>query len=268
MKRRWFLLAIVLLATASTLAAHDLFLKLDSYFLAEDHAVEVLVLNGSFSNSEGPVTSDRLLDMSLVSPRGRHRLPGDQWVPRGDTTYVRFTAGDAGTYVLGASTKPRDIALSAADFNEYLSHDGIPDVLAARERDGELDAPARERYAKHVKAAFQVGSRRSDHYSTVLGYPAEIVAVDNPYAVSVGGELRFRCLVDGKPVANQLVIAGGEARGVAFEERSTRSDGSGVVQFTIDRAGKWYVKFINMEKADEPDLDYVSKWATLTFEVK
>ncbi|MDH3457270.1 MAG: DUF4198 domain-containing protein [Gemmatimonadota bacterium] len=268
MKRRWFLVSIVLLATASALSAHDLFLRLDGYFLATDQAVEVLVLNGSFSASEGAVTGDRLLDASLVSPRGRNRLPGDQWVPRGDTTYVRFTTGDAGTYVLGASTKPRDIALSATDFNEYLAHDGIPDVLAARERDGELDDPARELYAKHVKAVFQVGSQQSDHYSTVLGYPAEIVAVDNPYAVPLGGELRFRCFVDGKPVANQLVIAGGEAEGVAFEERAARSDANGVVRFAVDRAGQWYVKFINMVKVDEPDLDYVSKWATLTFEVR
>lgn len=266
MKRRWLPLALVLLAVASTLSAHDLFLKLESYFLNEGQAVEVRVLNGSFSTSEGPVTGDRLLDVSLVSPQGRERLASSQWIPRGDTTYVRLTTGDAGTYVLGASTKPRGITLTGTEFNEYLAHDGIPDILAARERDGELGDSARERYAKHVKAVFQVGSQRSEHFSTILGYPAEIVPLDNPYEESLGNELRFRCAVDGMPVANQLVIAGGEADGTAFDERSARSDANGVVRFTIDRAGRWYVKFIHMAKVDEPDLDYVSKWATLTFE--
>jgi hypothetical protein len=41
-----------------------------------------------------------------------------------------------------------------------------------------------------------------------------------------------------------------------------------VAQVTLDAAGKWYVKFIHMVRATEPGLDYESKWATLTFEVR
>lgn len=36
---------------------------------------------------------------------------------------------------------------------------------------------------------------------------------------------------------------------------------------TIDAPGKWYVKFIHMDRATEPGLDYESKWATLTFAI-
>jgi hypothetical protein len=36
----------------------------------------------------------------------------------------------------------------------------------------------------------------------------------------------------------------------------------------MDHAGRWYVKFINMQKTDAEGLDYESKWATLSFEIR
>jgi uncharacterized GH25 family protein len=49
---------------------------------------------------------------------------------------------------------------------------------------------ARERYHKHVKAMVQVGNTRSDHYATPLGYPAEIVPMENPYSLANGASGR------------------------------------------------------------------------------
>jgi uncharacterized GH25 family protein len=69
-------------------------------------------------------------------------------------------------------------------------------------------------------------------------------------------------------VAQQLVIAGGEHGGQAQPERQARSDEEGVVRFALATPGKWYVKFIHMEPATGRGVDYESKWATLTFEVR
>ena len=124
---------------------------------------------------------------------------------------------------------------------------------------------ARERYSKHVKAVFQVGDTRTLDYAFVFGYPAEIVPLGNPYAPS-GTSLRVRCLVDGKPVANQVVLWGGPGA-----ERETRTDAEGVAAVTLDAPGRWYVKFVHMERANRSELaglDYESKWATLTFETR
>jgi uncharacterized GH25 family protein len=74
--------------------------------------------------------------------------------------------------------------------------------------------------------------------------------------------------VDGRPIANQTVLWGGEAGGRALPQHSARTDSAGVVVVTPDMAGKWYVKFIHMIRATEAGLDYESKWATLTFEVR
>ena len=77
-----------------------------------------------------------------------------------------------------------------------------------------------------------------------------------------------RAVVEGVPVANQLVIAGGEDSNGSFPETSARTDEEGVARFDLHAAGLWYVKFISMEKVGLEDVDYESKWATLTFEVR
>jgi len=261
---RIVLAAILLLLVASVALAHDLFLKLDTYFLAPHTRVRIPVLNGTFTTSENFIAPDRIADLSVVSPGGRTRLsPATAWSRGPDSTsLLSIELGDAGTYVAGASTRPRELELTAEQFNSYLKEDGLPDVLEARARDNELGRGARERYSKHVKAVFQVGEARTEWFGVVLGYPAEIVPLENPYAIARGATLRVRCLVDGRPVANQPVLWGGPGA-----ERSTRTDSLGVAQVTLDAAGKWYVKFIHMARANRAGLDYESKWATLTFEI-
>jgi uncharacterized GH25 family protein len=259
-----------LLLVAASAAAHDLFLRARDYFLAQNSAVELLVLNGTFDESEGPVTRDRIRDISLVAPAGTTHPDTGAWHPRGDTTYLRFRTAESGTYVVGASVLPRVLALSADDFNQYLRSDGIADVLDARRRAGELGKAARERYSKHVKAVLQVGEKRTDQYRTLLGYPAELVPLENPYTLVAGDSLEVRALVDGSSVSGQLVLAGGRsAGGKVIAESSARTDAQGVAHVLIHSPGQWYVKFIHMVRVPaDREVDYESKWATLTFEVR
>ena len=104
-----------------------------------------------------------------------------------------------------------------------------PDMLDARTREGDLQKPAVERYSKHVKTLIQVGTTPSNHYATVMGYPAELVPVENPYDLKAGGTLHVKTLVDGKPAANQFVLFGGQtaSNGVS-EQKSTRSGADGI----------------------------------------
>jgi hypothetical protein len=268
-----FLTALVagtLLLVASLALAHDLFLKLDTYFLEPHARARITVFNGTFAKSEGFVAPDRIADISAVSGGGRTRLSAASTWSRGadSSSVLSLALGDAGTYVVGVSTRPREIELQAEEFNAYLEEDGIADILEARRRSKELAQGARERYSKHVKAVFQVGTPRSEDFNAVLGYPAEIMLLENPYAVGRDTPLRVRCLVDGRPVANQMVLWGGEQRGRTLAQRGTRTGSDGVAVLTLDAAGRWYVKFVHMVRATERGLDYESKWATLTFETR
>lgn len=268
MARRLIFPTLLLVATAGTLAAHDLFLRAENYFVTPGSTVRIQVLNGNFSKSESAVSKDRLVDLSIVSPSGV-ATPVDRatWADTGTTSVVAVPVGDTGTYVIGASLLPREIRLEAKDFNTYLAGDGIPDVLAARRRSGELELPARERYSKHVKALVQVGTKRTSRYTAELGYPAELVPLDNPYALKVGGTLRVRAVVQGEPVANQVVISGGRTpEGARIAQQTVRTSREGEARIRITSRGVWYVKFIHMARAAaDTTIDYESKWATLTF---
>ena len=268
MRKQLVAAAILLVASATLLLAHDLFLKLDRYFVPPNASVRVAVLNGTFVASEGAVSPERLLDLSVVGPAERRTIPRASWQPSGDTTWLTVQTGAPGTYVIGASLSPRQIALSGEDFNSYLKEDGIPDVLDARTRTGELGKAVRERYHKHVKAVLQVGDTRTNAFTTVLGYPAEIVPLTNPYAARIADTLAVRALVDGRAVVDQLVIAGGERDGQKIGEIRARSDSAGVARFALTTAGKWYIKFIHMVPVVGDSVNYESKWATITFQVR
>jgi uncharacterized GH25 family protein len=258
----------LLLAAVTVAAAHDLFLKPTRYFAPENAEVRVRVLNGTFTRSENSIARNRLADASVVTPVRRIALDTAEWSVAGDTSTFHIHTRGAGTYVIGVSTRPTVFDLTADEFNLYLKEDGIPDVLEARQKAGEMGKGAKERYHKHVKSMVQVGTARSDHYATVLGYPAEIVPMENPYALSSGSTLRVKTLVDGKPAANQYVLYGGVTPDEAnVEPKSVRSNAEGVATIPLT-AGTWYIKFINMTRVRGDSADYESKWASLTFQVR
>ena len=257
------------LLSAGSLAAHDLFLKLNTYFLPPNAAVRVPILNGTFSKSEGVVARDRVAALTLAGPAGSTTLDTTALTARNDTSFLALRTGAEGTYVLGLSVRPREIALTGEQFNGYLKEEGLDDMIADRTRDGTLGQPARERYAKHVKAVFQVGAARSEAWATPLGYPAEIVPLENPYALKRGATLRVRCLVDGQPGANLTVLAGGRTgTGARHQPIRVQTDADGMASIPLAAAGKWYVKFIRMRRSTESGITHESQWATLTFEVR
>lgn len=258
-------LAATLLLAGSAFA-HDLFLKLDHYFLAPHTAVRVQVLNGTFTKSENNIEADRIGDLRLVGVRDTVMLPLSSWTgPDSLHSVISFTTGDAGTYVLGATVKPREITLAGKQFNDYLKEEGILDALADRTRTHELGRTVTERYAKFVKAVYQVGDAATDAALRPLHYDAEVELLTNPYATR-SRQLRVRAMVDGKPLAHHVILAGSEGR---KGEITATTDANGEARFAFRTRGRAYVKFVSMKRAPAGSgVDYLSKWATLTFELR
>ena len=289
MKKILFFVFVVLCLGAVS-QAHTLFLKLDTFFIDPESPAEIRLVNGTFDRSENTITRDRMTDVSIVVPGGERIQPDKSlWRDEGQETVLDFEASTPGTYLFGVSTNSSMISLAAEEFNEYLEHDGVHDVLEARKREGQLGEDSTERYSKHVKALIQAGDVLSTNFSVELGYPVEVVPLQNPYALSEGDIFRARVLKNGKPLAGQLVYAAYEGftppddhsqqhshdhSGMAedhdghAEPVETRSDQDGIIEFTLSGTGRWYVRFINMVEIDEPGINYESSWATLTFEVK
>lgn len=273
MRSRWIVGVAMLLSVP--LMGHDMFLVLQNHDVAANSEVTVELYNGTFDKSENSIDRDRMTDVSVVDGTGetRHQHTS-QWRESDNITYLDFTTGDPGTYVVGVSTGSRMIELSAEDFNEYLKHDGVLDVLAEREEEGILDQPARERYSKHVKTILQVGEGATDSHLQLLAYPIEIVPQTNPAELQAGDTLRVLVVEEGQPIAGQRVYASYEGfhqhsdDGGHQEAVKTRTDSRGVAEIDISRSGRWFVRLIRMVPVDEADADYESNWATLTFQVR
>jgi uncharacterized GH25 family protein len=270
---------IAVLLCASAVGAHDLFLRPRDFFAKPGDSVAVRVLNGTFTTSETAVVPERLQDLSIVGPNGRGHPDRSAWTSTGKESGWRVGVGAAGTYVLGASLLPKTIHLTGDQFNRYLREEGLPDILASRRASGSSGLAAHERYAKHVKALVRVeGGRASPPvegdtaFRAVLGYPAELVPLTDPYRTPVGRSLEIRALVDGNPAVRQVVLFGGRTEsGKVIAERQAQTDRQGKVRVALDQRGTWYVKFIRMVPVAASAGDSVtheSKWATLTFAVR
>lgn len=196
-------------------SSHDMFLKLDGYFLEPNTPSVIQLYNGTFDNSENVIDRERMVDASLVGNGKRMPIETSQWYEKDSITFLNFKTGNTGTWVAGVSTAPRVIELKADDFNRYLKHDGVLDILEKRKANGTLGKDAVEKYSKHVKTIFQVGDKLSDDWNVELGYPIEFMPLENPYEIHTGHTLKVKLLRDGKPLANHLVYVGYNTRGIA-----------------------------------------------------
>jgi uncharacterized GH25 family protein len=171
-----------------------------------------------------------------------------------------------------------------------LRYEGLYEQKEEREQLGETDTAAVEQFTKFAKALVQVGNVDSSNYATELGHEVEIVPITNPYTLEVGDSFRARVLRDGSPIAGMRVYATHEGylpqdeEGIYDEAVKVRSDADGIIEFEISDPGKWYVRFIDLQResdaeywysgllvslgADEKRIVYESKWATLSFEIK
>jgi uncharacterized GH25 family protein len=259
--------ATVLLAGGARAAAHDLFFRAPRYVLAVGESVVVDVLSGTFSRSENAITRDRLAELALLTPIGRRPLDLERWTEGDPKSTVRVSFDDRGTYVLGAAVRSRLLRLSGAEFNAYLEEEGLDDVVAARTEQKRLDEPSRERYSKYLKAIFQVGGTPTEAHATPLGHPAEIVPEQNPYRLRPGDRLTVRCLVDGQPWARKVLFAGGR-RGTSdrrLPQQRLVTDEAGRATVHLTGAGVWYVKLVALREIEDPEANYESRWATLSF---
>jgi len=298
--RNPFYLLIALILFCS----HDLYIKMETYFLQPNQEAILSLYNGTFEKSENIITRDRMLDASMVSRGKRVAIKADQWTDKDTTiTQLAFHTSEAATYVAGVSTKPRNIALSADKFNDYLSHDGVVDMLEQRTKNNLLDQDAVESYQKHVKAIYQVGDTNTEDWNTVLGYPIEFVPQANPYDKYSGDNLAVQLLLDGKPLSNQLVYADclnsthsheaghiknehshehehdngdhshshsseGEESHTHTGGQQLRTNDQGIFIVDLTNEGIYFLRSIYMTTVtDNDELTHRSKWATLTFEV-
>jgi uncharacterized GH25 family protein len=116
-----------------------------------------------------------------------------------------------------------------------------------------------------AKSLLLAGAADPQHGDRPLGFPLELVAERNPYALATGESLPVRLTFRGQPLAGALVQA--LRRGTRAPAIAVRTDREGRVTLPLPDAGMWLVKAVHtLPAAAGADAEWASYWASLTFE--
>lgn len=203
------------------------------------------------------------------------------WLVRPDgarEALLRFRA-DAGTkctqHDLGAlppgvvvavcDTAPKLLALEARKFNDYLLHEGLPKVLAARMDAHEEGRDATERYRKCAKVVFRTGAGEG-RFAEPVGQALEIVPLEDPTLLEPRRTLRARVLFAGKPLAGALLgwDLPGNGEDIAG---STWTNDAGEALVPIVQPGWMTLRLVHMTRPKAETHEYESYWASCSFVV-
>lgn len=271
-KRACAWMAAALLAAMglpATVRAHDTWLVPSSFRPQPGARVKLSVATSeAFPASDGAVVPDRVARFTVRTAAGDQQVTG--YAVDGMFLVGQATVPASGHVMAVAETKSRLIVLEAAQFNEYIGHEELKEVIAARAAAGKTDTQGREMYRKIAKAALCVGAQQGDAvYARPFGLWLEILPERSPCGLRAGDALTVRVLFQGKPIAGVQVAAGYE--GVTGHSYPVwiPTDKNGRATVQLDRAGAWFVRSLHMIPLEgNPEAQWESAFSTLTFEVQ
>lgn len=247
--------------------AHDTWLVPAVFRTAPGTAVRVrLATSEAFPTSDTAAGPERIARFTIRTGSGTQPVSGYRVEGTFLVAEVKPDAGGHATVV--AETKPRAFVLEPKVFNEYLQHEELKAIVAARVNDGQTGAPGRERYRKIAKTILCVGKTKDKRYAKPEGLWLEIVPERSPCGLRVGDSLPVQVLFGGRPLAGAHLAAGYE--GVTGHKYPVwvLTDARGRAMVKFDRAGAWFVRTLHMVPAvGDTEADWQSAFSTLTFEV-
>lgn len=247
----------------SPLAAHDMWIEPTTFAPKSGDIVGLKLRVGQDLLGDPLARDSQLIKQFIVEDSGGRKpvVGRDGGNPAG---FIR--ASDPGVLVVGYYSNPSTVEETAEKFNQYLKEEGLDSIAALRARRNETNSKVRElfsRCAKSLVFAAPASDAQGDH---VLGFPLELVAEKNPYAIRAGEELPVRLMYQSRPLAGALVIA--MNRQNPSEKLSARTGNDGRVRLHLRPGGMWLVKAVHMVPAPAgTNADWQSYWASLTFQL-
>lgn len=246
------------MGVAATAVAHDFWLVAVG---DELHGVS----GSRFPVSENAVAPERLAE--AVAVHGRGRTPLTVVGARGNVLVLTADPVLEGPLWAAVAIKPRRIDLSAEDFNEYLRHDGLPQVLRERAAQGELARPAVERYQKYAKALI-LRPGAGGTLVAAVGHRIELAVIGDPATLRAADTLTLEVRFEGRSASGLTVHAGFAGQPDGQHAQTHVSDAAGRVRIPLSSAGSWYARTIHMRRVAEPPFEWESFWASVTFPVR
>jgi uncharacterized GH25 family protein len=259
--------ALIVVAVAicgARLHAHDMWIEPATFSPDTGQIVAVRLRVGQDFLGDPLPRDPRLINEFVVQDAaGRQPLVGRD----GSDPAGFFRIATPGLQIIGYRSNPSALEQTGDKFNRYLKEEGLETIAALRAQRHQTDAKAREFFSRCAKSLVASGSPAKTQGDRPLGFTLELVAERNPYALNAGQELPVRLIYQNRPLAGALVVAMNRLR--PGEKLTARTDEAGRARFTLQQEGMWLIKAVHMVEAPAgADADWVSYWASMTFELK
>ena len=265
MKRNIFFIGFLAVLFAATLVAHDFWLIPNKFRVQPNEPITIFANTGmDFPDSLSAVDPERVAQFLMKGRFGEKDIT--EYEVKDNSLITESVFEQPGTHILAMALKPKEIKLTAEEFNEYVLHDGLPEIYDLRKKEGILDKDAVEYYSKYPKTIIQIGERLDNSILEPIGLDLEIIPLENPYSLKIGDDLPVKVLFKDEPLENAEVAWSYPGRGEEFAG-STKTDSNGKAVIPLEKAGPYIIRAIQMEWVKKDTHEWESYWASLTFEV-
>lgn len=262
-KYQKILVVLVVFLSVSVVQAHEFWMQPKKFLFTVGETMTLDFMVGeNFEGELWDLKKERLVKLDQIAAGKTTNLLN--LVTPGAGKNLSVTFQEEGTRLFVMQSNNAFIKLDGEKFNAYLKEDGLDDILEHRTRTNTLADSASEHYARCTKLLVQVGDLKGGAFRTIAGLPLEIVPLTNPYSTSIGSEIKFRVLFNGKPLEFTQVKVWNKGTGKTFVQ-TLHTEKDGTFTTRLSNSGSWMISTVKMVPSKDPKADWQSYWASLVF---
>lgn len=242
-RRGLALVAVSLVAVASTAAAHDFWIIPDMFAFGADAIVHVNGRSGGAKFPEGSaVQAERVVDARIIGAASSTKITEMSVVGTSLKLHQKPTA--AGQYLIVVGLAPRVFRQTSEGIVRFLKAEGGAAEAARLEREKTFAGLDSVIYtaASYAATITEVGRGGPRAFAKPAGLRLEFVPVNDPAHVHVGDTLHVRVLGNGAPVAGigielALGLDSATAATTSITYVPYTADAKGLVHLPLGKAG-------------------------------
>jgi uncharacterized GH25 family protein len=256
-------LCFALALSTSSLEAHEFWIEPETHQveLGETAAVDLRV-GEMLKGRSYPFLSHKFDSYTLTDQSGTRTLSGNE----GDIPSIRYRAETPGLHVIAYHARAEEVTFDDfLTFSEYLEEEGHGTAIVRHRERGLPEIGFTEAYTRNAKALIQVGPADPVEADRVIGLPFEVVARQNPYAMSAAN-LTVSLLRWGEAAADAQIAILQKSDADTVERRIIRTDAEGNAEVSLAGGGQFLLSAVYLEETRaESGAVWRSTWASLTF---
>jgi uncharacterized GH25 family protein len=243
--------------------AHDFWIEAEPFYTSPGDTVELsLHVGNEFVGDTFPNVAAQYLAFNSYQPGKQTEVPGS--LGRDPAGYLQID--QTGTHLIGYQSTFQLTRMDPETFLKYLESEGLDQARGLYLEAGNTVDKVSEQFKRHAKSLVQSGAAFSrDDSRLEIGYELELVPEENPYRLKPGDRLGLQLLYQGQPAEGIQVSAFSKTEPQHVQQQTT--DATGRVSVTLDRAGPWLIKAVQINHRPNLQPAWESHWASLTFSI-